>query len=68
VSENQATIFDADDGSVIRACDFGPEFGDERRYLALPALEPIVPADEPCVFVIEGRGLRLRSRGCRGRY
>jgi len=44
--ESQAVEFVADDGSIVRACDFGPEFDDGRRYLALPDLEPIVPIDD----------------------
>jgi len=47
MSEQQAALFDADDWSVIRDCDFGPEFADDRRNLALPDLEPIAPTGEP---------------------
>jgi len=46
MADKQEVEFIGDDGSVVRACDFGPEFGDERRYLALPDLEPIVPIGE----------------------
>jgi hypothetical protein len=45
MAEPQSAEFVAEDGSAVRACDFGPEFGEDRRYLALPDLEPIVPTD-----------------------
>ena len=64
MTEQQAVEFVADDGSIIRACDFGPEFSADRRYLTLPDLEPIVPTEEPPVFVEEKWGLRLRLRCC----
>ena len=37
-------LFDAEDGSVVRAYDFGPEFG-IRRYVTLNDLEPIIPSN-----------------------
>src|SRR5438874_13098061 len=45
--------FAAADGSPVRACDFGPEFEEERRYLTLPDLEPILPTSQEGMYFIE---------------
>jgi hypothetical protein len=53
--ENQSVEFIAEDGSIIRACDFGPEH--EYRYLTLPELDPLEPTEKEGVYVIRSRNL-----------
>jgi hypothetical protein len=55
--ESQPVEFIAEDGSVVRACDFGP--GYEYRYLTLPDLDPIEPTDREGVYFIRSLNLRV---------
>jgi hypothetical protein len=62
MSDNQAVEFVADDGSIIRACDFGRMAEPNRRYLALPDLDPIEPTDQEGVYIVRGLNLRVTLR------
>jgi hypothetical protein len=57
MAEGKAVEFEADDGSEIRACDFGPEF--DHRYLTLPDLEPLERTDIEGVYFIPSRNLQV---------
>jgi hypothetical protein len=59
MSASQSVEFKAEDGSVVRACDFGPDFDEERRYMTLPDLEPIEPTDREGVYFIPSRNLHV---------
>ena len=57
MSEWQTVEFIAEDGSVVRACDFGP--GYDYRYLTLPELDPLEPTEREGVYFIRSRNLRV---------
>ena len=60
--ETQGATIDAEDVSVIRACDFRPEFGDARRYLLLPDLKAIIPVHPEGVYFICSRSVLATLR------
>jgi hypothetical protein len=60
MAEGKAVEFEADDGSVIRACDFGPEF--DCRYSTLPDLEQLEPTVIEGVYFISNRDMLVVRR------
>ena len=60
MAEGKAVEFEADDGSVIRACDFGPEF--DERYLTLPDLEQLERTVIENVYFIPSRSMLVVRR------
>ena len=55
--EKQSVEFIAEDGSVVRACNFGQ--GYEYRFLTIPDLDPIEPTEKEGVYFIRYRNLRV---------
>jgi hypothetical protein len=58
--EDKAVEFEADDGSVIRVCDFGPEF--DERYMTLPDLKPLERTVIENVYFIPSRSMLVIRR------
>jgi len=65
MAETGIIKFDAEVGSVIRACDFGPEF--DARHATLPDLDPLEPTAEEGVYLIRSQDVRAVRRGIDGR-
>jgi len=62
MSEDQAVEFIDDEGSVIRACDFGPTVEPENRYLTFPDLEPMQPIGRDGLYFIPSQNILVRLR------